>query len=283
MGGKQAEVDEHADADEEQAEENVAERANVGFDLVPIVALAQQHAGEESAQRHGQAQQVGQPGGEQHDHQRQQHEQFGGIGLGYLVKQPRQQPAAGHQQGREQQCGLAQSDRQRPVPGLFGAAGDHRDHGQQQYCNQVLEQQHADGVLPVRGEHFAEAAQFLGDDGGGGQRQSASQQQGGRQRQAGEVEQAGQRQGAGDDLQAAEPEHYPAQGEHARQGKLQAETEQQEHHAELGEQRHVLVLFEPAQAAGAERQANAHVAQQGRQLEAAKQGNDQQRGGQDDQ
>ncbi|MNC20019.1 hypothetical protein D3C75_679610 [compost metagenome] len=97
------------------------------------------------------------------------------------------------------------------------------------------------------------------------------------------MQQAGQRQRADDHLQAAQTEHHPAQGQHARQGKFQAETEQQEYHAELGEQRHVLVVLQPAEAAGAERQADAHVGQQRRQLEVAKQGDDQQRGGQDDQ
>ncbi|MNC20020.1 hypothetical protein D3C75_679620 [compost metagenome] len=149
VGGEQADVDQHADADEEQAEEDVAERTDVGLDLVAIVALAEQHAGQEGAECHRQAEQVGQPGGEQHDDQRQQHEQLGGVGLRHLVEQSRQQPAAGHQQAGEQQRGLAQGDRQRPVPGLLGAAGDHRNHGQQQHGDQILEQQHADGVLAV--------------------------------------------------------------------------------------------------------------------------------------
>ncbi len=50
MVDEQLKVDEHADADEEQPQQNVAERADVGLDLMPVMAFPQQHAGEEGPQ-----------------------------------------------------------------------------------------------------------------------------------------------------------------------------------------------------------------------------------------
>ncbi|MCY1175808.1 hypothetical protein D9M73_160630 [compost metagenome] len=50
MSGKQLQVDQHADADEKQPQQDVAKRSNIGFYLVPVVAFAQQHAGQERTQ-----------------------------------------------------------------------------------------------------------------------------------------------------------------------------------------------------------------------------------------
>ena len=45
------EVERHADGDEEEAEQHVAERLDVLLDLVAVLGLGDQHAGEEGAQR----------------------------------------------------------------------------------------------------------------------------------------------------------------------------------------------------------------------------------------
>ena len=67
-------VQQHADGDKEQAEQQVAERPDVSGDLVTILGLAQQHAGQEATQRIGQADCMGQPGGGQGHQQRGQRE-----------------------------------------------------------------------------------------------------------------------------------------------------------------------------------------------------------------
>ena len=55
----QAQVEQHADRDEEQPEQHVAERLDVLLDLVAVLGLGDQHAGEEGAQRQRQAGELG--------------------------------------------------------------------------------------------------------------------------------------------------------------------------------------------------------------------------------
>lgn len=93
--GKLLQIDKHADADKEQAEENVAERADVRLDLVAIMAFAQQHAGQKRAQRHRQPQHVGQPGRQQHNHQGQGDKQLRRTSGRHFMEQPWQHPATG--------------------------------------------------------------------------------------------------------------------------------------------------------------------------------------------
>ena len=101
MADEQLQVDEHADADKKQPQQDVAKRADIGFDLVSVMTFPQQHAGQECTEGRGQAQQVGEPGGEQDNHQRQQHKQLRRMGRGDFTEQARQQPAAGQQQAHE--------------------------------------------------------------------------------------------------------------------------------------------------------------------------------------
>ncbi|MCY1428995.1 hypothetical protein D9M71_448960 [compost metagenome] len=51
MAGKQLQIDQHADTDEKQPQQNVTKWPDVGFDLVPVMAFAQQHAGQKCTQR----------------------------------------------------------------------------------------------------------------------------------------------------------------------------------------------------------------------------------------
>ena len=47
----QAQVERHADGGEEQAEQQALERGDVGLDLVAVVGVGEQHAGDEGAER----------------------------------------------------------------------------------------------------------------------------------------------------------------------------------------------------------------------------------------
>ena len=49
--GDRAEIEHHADGDEEQAEQDRAERVDVGLELVPVGRIGEHHAGDEGAQR----------------------------------------------------------------------------------------------------------------------------------------------------------------------------------------------------------------------------------------
>ena len=80
-------------------------------------------------------------------------------------------------------------------------------------------------------------------------------------------------------LQAAEPEHLAAQRHHARPGEFQAQREQQEDHAELGQQVRGVGFREDAEGVRPQDQADRDVAEDGRQPEAARQRHDEHRRG----
>jgi len=130
VADEQLQVDQHADTDEKQPQQDVAKRSDIRFDLMAVMAFAQQHAGQEGAEGRRQTQQMGEPGGQQHDHQCKQHKQLRRVGRGDFMEQARQQPATGQQQANKQQHGFTQRQRQRPVPGLIAAAGKHGRQGQ---------------------------------------------------------------------------------------------------------------------------------------------------------
>ena len=62
VGGDESEVDARADRDEEEAQEEALEGFEVGFELVAVFAVGEDHAREERAQRGGQADELHQQG-----------------------------------------------------------------------------------------------------------------------------------------------------------------------------------------------------------------------------
>ena len=61
LAPQRVEVEQHADGDEEQAQQDVAERPDDAFDLVAVFGFGQHHSREECAQRHRQARHVAKP------------------------------------------------------------------------------------------------------------------------------------------------------------------------------------------------------------------------------
>ncbi|MNI65023.1 hypothetical protein D3C73_1205050 [compost metagenome] len=127
-------------------------------------------------------------------------------------------------------------------------------------------------------EHFAEAAQFLDHDRRGGQRQAGTEHECRGRRQPGQHQQRAGNGPGQQDLQASQAKHDAAQLDHFREGKLQAQGEQQEHHPQLRDQRQYRAVVDPVEGRGAYDQANAKVAQYRRQVQPVEKGNDHQRG-----
>ena len=91
---QQAQVQQHADGDEEQAEQDVLERLDDGLGLVLELGLGEQHAGEKPAERHRQPHPVRGPGGEQRHEQDRQRENLGAAVMRDLAEERTQQPAS---------------------------------------------------------------------------------------------------------------------------------------------------------------------------------------------
>ncbi len=94
------EVERQADGHEEQAEQDAAERLDIGFELVPVGGFGEHHAGDERAHRHRQAGELHQRRRSEHDEQRRGDHRLLGAGVGDDAEQRVEQIAAGDQQAR---------------------------------------------------------------------------------------------------------------------------------------------------------------------------------------
>ena len=111
----------------------------------------------------------------------------------------------------------------------------HAREREEGHDREVLEQQHAEGEPPVRAVELVLLGELAQHDRGRGHRHGAAEQDRDRQREADRPADRRDDRGRAADLQAAEREHLAAHRDQARQRELEAEREQQEHDAELGE------------------------------------------------
>ena len=75
-----AEVRGHADGHEEQAQQQALERLDVGLELVPVLAVGEQHAAEEGAEGGGEVEALGHQGSADHQRKREGGEGFRHLG-----------------------------------------------------------------------------------------------------------------------------------------------------------------------------------------------------------
>ncbi len=108
---QQARIEEHADRDEEEDREGVAQRQRLLGGAMTQRGLAQHHAGEERAQRERHAEELGRAVGDadgRRDHA--QREELARSGARHLPQQPGKETASHHQHQRHEQ--------RRPVPSV---------------------------------------------------------------------------------------------------------------------------------------------------------------------
>ena len=89
-----AHVDIHADGEEEDAEQQSLERLDGRLDRLAVFGLGEQQAGDEGAERHGQAGLIGNDAGGDDDEQNDGDEQLGGTRVRHQPEQRPQQHAA---------------------------------------------------------------------------------------------------------------------------------------------------------------------------------------------
>jgi len=76
MPHQQPDIEQHADGDEEQAQQYLAVRTDRRLDLVAKLGFREHHAGEKGAERERQAHCVSRPGRRQHRQQYSERKQF---------------------------------------------------------------------------------------------------------------------------------------------------------------------------------------------------------------
>src|SRR6185312_1584165 len=128
--GDDRQIEVHADADEEQAEQDVAKRLDVLFDLIAVLGFRDQHAGQKRAQRERQAGELGQRRQPERDQQHIEHEQLRRTQPRDDVEPPVHHFLAEEQDRGEREGGFAGGDRQR-FPQVGASLGQRRDRYQE--------------------------------------------------------------------------------------------------------------------------------------------------------
>lgn len=265
---QQADIRAHPHADEEQAEQQALERLDLRLQFVAVLRVGQQQAGEEGTEGHGHAGQLHQQRGTHH------HQQRGGgghvlqLGLGDDAKHRAQQVAAtDHHRGdaADHLEGLGQF----AAAGVAVRTAEQRDHGDQRDRRDVLEQQDGEGQAAMGLGQFLALGEDLQAEGGGRQRQAQAEHHRAVHRLV-EADQghSADHQAGQQHLQQADAEHRLAHHPQAPRRQLQADDEQQQYHAHLGDLRDAFRVVHQAQHAGTDQHAGQQVAEHRAQLQA---------------
>jgi hypothetical protein len=162
------------------------------------------------------------------------------------------------------------------------ARGERRRQRQERHHRDVLEQHHAEGQAPVGAIEFGALGELLNDEHRGAHRHHAAEHDAMRPGHPEHVRDERDHRRGAQHLQAAETEHLAAQRHHARPREFQAQREQQEDHAEFGQQVRGGGFGEHSGGVRPEGQAHGHVAEDRGQPEAARQGDHEHRRGEQD-
>ena len=262
-------VELHADRHEEEPEQRVAEWPDAGLDLVAVLGFRQHHAGEEGAERKGEACGMRRPGGADRDEEHGEREQLRRAARRDLVEQRPQQPAPRGQHDDERDGGLGEGERDLGRRVVVLRRREHAGEREEGHDGQVLEEEGPEGEPPVRAVElvlFGELAEH--DRGRGHGDRTAEQDRDGDRQAEGPADRGDRGRGRGD-LDAAEPEHLAARCEHARQREFESQREEQEDDAEFGERAGRLRDGDPAEREGPDDHADQQEGEDHRQSQAA--------------
>ena len=252
------EIDAHADGDEEEAEQEALERLDVGLELAPVFAFREQHAGEEGAERHRQAHRVHQRRGGDDEQQRRRREDLGRVALGDPAQHRPQQQSAAEDDDGDHADRLGRAEPAAAV--VAGGEGEKGQQGEDRNRRHVLQQRDAeDAFARGRGQHVA-----LGENAQADRRRRHRQAEPGDDGDV-PVDAEGQRpepeqQGRAEQLHVAPAEDGLAQRPEALRLELEADQEQHQDDAELGELQHLVGAGDELQAPGADQDAREQVA-----------------------
>ncbi len=229
------EIERHADAEEEEAEQQAAEGLDVGFQLVAEARFGEEHAGEEGAHRHRQPAELHDEGRAEHDEQRRRGHHLARPRLGEKAEDRIEQVAPRHDDAKH---GPDRDDRLEPVRcacALVARGGEEGDDGERRDDGEVLEEEDREDLLAVGIGGLAAFLEDLHDDRRRGEGEAHRRDDGDRRRQAGEHGRAGQQRRADQDLGEAETEDVVLERPQARRLQFETDDEQEHHDAEFGD------------------------------------------------
>ena len=268
------EVERHADAEEEQPEQDAAERLDVDLELMPEARFRQHHAGEECAHRHRQAAQLHRQRCAEHDQERGRRHHLARLRIGEDAEHRIEQPAPGREQRRDR--GERDADRKpacagggllRTVgarnatsasSGTMARSSSSRVETSRWPCGVAVSPRSSRICMTMAVEESTKPMAARNATIGGKPASDAD---------------AGQQRAAGRDLRDAEPENIPPQAPQPRRLHLEPDHEQEHHDAELGDMQDRLRIGEQPQSERADGEAGGEIAEHGAEAGALEQRN----------
>ena len=282
LGAQQSEIDGHADRHEEQPHEQTLERLDVGLDLVPILGVGQQHAGDECPERHRQT-------GHLHDQRRDDHHHEAGggedlvtAGGGHHAEYRTQQVMSADHEDDDADHAGRDVLRDHVVRQRLSTVGEQRQQSQHRDHGKVLEQQDREGGAPVDGVDLLLLRKQLDGEGRRGQREPEADDGGSRGRKADDHADRRDYRRGGEHLGQTHAEDRSAQYPQTRGPQLQADQKQQQHDTELGEVKDVLDAGDETETPRPDHHAGHQVTEYGPEAEAVEQGHRADRRGEKD-
>ena len=275
MGRDGAELHQHPDGDEEQRNEDVAERHELGERLVAVIRFRNDQTREERAQGEGCPGGGGAERGEGADENDRDQEELAAARF-----QDRRERARHDRAGREDDADhderrLAERQEQ-PHRTAGRLPGEERQHQHDRHHAEVLENEDTGRETAVRRVDLSGVRQDLQHDCGAGQRNQESEEQ----RYppvAQQRETHGQRrQHREGHLRKPADQNLTPHFPQAAERELDPDREQQHDHADLGEALHILRIGHKRERIGAQQNPGDDEAGQGGELEAMENQNDQQ-------
>ena len=232
---QQREIDRHADGDEEQAQQQTLERRDLGRDLVVKRRAREEDADNEGAERRRQAGMLRQPGGGEHGQHGQDRER---LGTASGARSSRRRAAAPDGRSRRSPPSVtAISPSCRPIAAASGSLEPGASSGTSassgitaMSCNSRI----AKAARPCSVASSSRSARSGSTKAVEDRARPKPEHQGGRPWLADGRRGCRQHQPGEHDLQRAEAEQGAPHRPDPRQLELQADDEQQEHHAQLG-------------------------------------------------
>ncbi|CWO90501.1 Uncharacterised protein [Neisseria meningitidis] len=261
----------HADRDKEKAEQNIAERADVVFDLETVFRFRKQHAGNECAQRHRQTFQLSQISHTQGYQQHIDHKEFGRFAFCHHPEPSRHNFAADEKQQPQRQQHFCKRQTQGRPNISVPSARQRGNQNHQRHDGDVLHQQHAHRHLTVRLPQFRLFRQNPAHNRRGRHRQRARHGKRPIERHARQHQYAHYRQHRNADLQTAQTEHQPPHRPQLGQRELQTDAEHQEHNPDFAQIIRRMAFRNQAEHTGPRQKAHQQVAQHGGNVELAAQ------------
>ena len=231
-----------------------------------VFGVGEHQAGDEGAELERQARLLGGEARGEHDQERGRREHLVGGHPGDEVQHRADQEACGE---RDHQHHRHRFGHGHEKAGREGAAGlaERLDQDQERPDRDVLDQQDRDRDAPELGERAPEIAQHLEHHRGRRQRERAADDDRRLAAQAGEAGHDRDHGRGHQELRERQPIDPHAEQAQPLELQLQAETEQQEHDAELGQHVHRVQIPDHAEARGADRRAADQEAEHRAELE----------------